>query len=211
MLGPHITPDDLDIGAREAFGDIDPSTPLPENLVINRHTGERIEFLTRARDSGGTEMSMRFVAAPGGGVPFFHLHRFQEEWFRCLEGELVVQHPAGETVLKAGDEMSLPPATMHALINRSDRDAVLEAGYRPAGKSEMWLRMVHAWHDRTGREPGLLDIAPFIGEVGIDIKGPPVWAQRLLFAFLKPISILLGRRRRMLANVSAVYGREYSW
>ncbi len=62
-----------------------------------------------------------------------HWHSHEDEFVYVLEGELVLQTDAGEQVLTVGMAAGFPAGNGdgHALINRSDRDAVfLEVGDR---------------------------------------------------------------------------------
>ena len=54
-------------------------------------------------------------------------------------------------------------------------------------------------------------MAPFIGDIGLFIDGPPVVMQKILFAALKPLAIVLGYRRKMLDHTSKIYGHAISW
>jgi len=179
------------------------------NTVEIPRTKERFVF----RDSPATDdvLAFEFIVGPGGAFPLRHYHDQQSETFHCVSGELTVHLDAGDRVLCQGDEIELSPGTMHAFSNRGDVDAVCEVAYRPAGLNAPWLRIYSALEQHLGREPGLLDIAPFIGRVGIYIEGPPRWGQIALFAVLGPIATLLGRKRRALAAAEAVYGRPFTW
>ena len=58
----------------------------------------------------------------------------------------------------------------------------------------------------------MLDIAPFINDVDIYIDGPPVWVQRALFGLvLRPVALLLGRKRWLLERAREAYGRPVDW
>lgn len=107
--------------------------------------------------------------------------------------------------------MTIPSGTVHSLANQGDVQTVCDVEYRPAGRNRDWFQLIGAAIATTGKEPGLFDLSPFIGDVGIYIEGPPVPAQRALFAVLKPLAILLGRRRRMLRMASDYYGRAFTW
>lgn len=100
---------------------------------------------------------------------------------------------------------------VHAFCNRGTVDAVCDVEYRPAGRNEAWLKLVNAIEKKSGREAGLLDIAPFILDVGIYIDGPPAWLQRALFSVVKLVAVALGKRAAGLAAASAVYGRPFHW
>jgi uncharacterized cupin superfamily protein len=70
---------------------------------------------------------------PGSASALRHWHEQEDEFIYLLEGELVLQEDAGETVLKAGDAAGFKAGSGvgHCLVNRSGHDAVyLEVGTR---------------------------------------------------------------------------------
>lgn len=190
-------------------GAVGESIALAESVVVNARTKERFEF-DRARSSDAA-LWFSFAVGPGGGIPMRHVHEHQRETFRCLSGELTVHLAGGDRALKPGDELHIAPGEVHAFVNRGAVDAVCEVAYFPAGRNEAWLKVVNAFERVHGREPGLLDIAPFILDVEIFIVGPPRWAQVALFKLLKPLAVALGRDRAALAAAAAVYGRPFTW
>lgn len=190
-------------------GAVGESIALPENVVVNARTKERFEF-DRSR-SDEAALCFGFVVGPGGGLPMRHVHEGQREVFRCVSGELTVHLSSGDRALTPGDELHIAPGELHAFVNRGSVDAVCEVEYLPAGRNEDWLKIVNAIERVHGREPGLLDLAPFILDVGIFIDGPPRWAQVALFKLLRPIAVAMGRERSALAAAQAVYGRPFTW
>ncbi|MEZ5239194.1 MAG: cupin domain-containing protein [Microthrixaceae bacterium] len=173
-------------------------------------SGEHFRFLSDPGDSD--HLVFDFVVDPGGGVPLRHQHADQEEVYRCRSGRLHLMIGEAEQVLEPGAEATVPRGAVHSLENRGEDPVVCEVEYRPAGRNREWFKLQGAFMAETGREPGTLDLAPFLGDVGIFIEGPPVTAQKLLFALvLKPVAIALGRRRRMLRFARARYGEEFTW
>ena len=68
---------------------------------------------------------------PGSASALRHWHEQEDEFIYLLEGELVLQEDAGETVLKAGDAAGFRAGGAHYLVNRFRHDAVyLEIGTR---------------------------------------------------------------------------------
>jgi hypothetical protein len=46
----------------------------------------------------------------------------------------------------------------------------------------------------------------------LHIDGPPVWMQRALFGWvLRPVALLIGRKRRLLDTARETYGRLIDW
>lgn len=74
---------------------------------------------------------------PGTWSSQRHFHANEDEFIYVLEGEIVLVEDAGETILKPGNAAGFKAGKRngHALINRTDRDAVyFEVGTR--AKSE---------------------------------------------------------------------------
>lgn len=184
-------------------------TTLPENVVEVERTKERFVFCEEAKSAD--VLPFDFIVGSGGGVPLRHFHLHQHETFRCVSGELTVHLKDGDRVLKAGESIDLPPGTIHALSNDGSIEVVCEVEYRPAGRNEDFLKIMSALERKLGREPGMLDIAPFILDVGIYIEGPPPWLQKALFIPLRWIAITLGRKKAALDAAAELYGRPFSW
>jgi uncharacterized cupin superfamily protein len=74
---------------------------------------------------------------PGARSSLRHRHTVQDEFVYLLDGELVLAHDGGETVLTAGMCAGFPRGgTAHHLINRSAAPATyLEIGDRQPGDS----------------------------------------------------------------------------
>jgi mannose-6-phosphate isomerase-like protein (cupin superfamily) len=172
-------------------------------------TGERFVLTSAAADT--SRLRFDFYVAPGGGVRDTHCHLRQWEDFRCISGTLDVTVEGEVRKLQPGDEVSLPPGTLHSLVNSGDTEVHCEVDYRPAGRNRDWFLLIAAFIHRTGREPKLLDLAPFLPDVDLYLKGPIRVQQLALRYVLKPLGIALGRRRRMLAYASDAYGRPFDW
>ena len=182
---------------------------LSETEIEFGPTGERFRFRSDPTDPDC--FAFDFFVAPGGGVKETHRHCGQSEAFRCVSGSLDVTVDGKLTRLEPGDEVTLPPGSLHSLVNSGDTEVHCEVEYRPAGRNREWFLLHAAFIDRTGREPGLLDIAPFVADVDIYLS-PPLWLQRVAVRWIVgPLAIVLGRRRRMLAFASDAYGRDFVW
>lgn len=184
---------------------------MPENVIENAQHGERFVITTTTAASNGEVLAFDFFLAPGGSVPMMHAHLKQAESFRCKRGTLTVKLEDGTRTLGPGDELTLPAGTFHALANLGDEEVYCEVEYRPAGRSEDFLKIGGAYIVATGKEPGLLDVVSFLRGVDLYVKGPPLWLQRALFGALEPVAKLLGRKQRMLRVAKEVYGRPFEW
>lgn len=172
-------------------------------------TGEH--FVLTSDLSDRSRLAFEFRVDPGGGVRQNHRHCGQREVMHCRSGELEVTVDGTPTTLRAGDTVELPAGALHTLMNRSDNEVYCDVEYQPAGRNREWFQLIAAAQYRTGRDPGLLDIAPFVSDVDILLAGPVAPQRWLLRWVLGPIATLIGRRRKMLATATAVYGREFTW
>jgi quercetin dioxygenase-like cupin family protein len=185
---------------------------LSEREAVAPHSGERFVFTRTGAESGGEVLAFDFFVEPRGGVPMKHCHGGQTEIFRCLRGELTVTIGGETRTLRPGEEVVLSPGTVHSLFNAGEEEVQCEVEYRPAGRNEDWFKLMSGFAWKHGREMGVLDLAPFLGDVDLYVDGPPKWLQRLLFAgLLKPLALALGRRERVLAAASEAYGRPFAW
>lgn len=174
--------------------------PRRGEWIRNPQSRERLRFTVHADETEGRFCRFDFVAeAGGGGVPFVHYHRYQTEVFRMKEGEVLLNVGGEERVLRAGDEVSLPPGTPHSLVNNGETDAVMEVEYHPALHSEWWLSTVHGAAERSGRDPGILELIPHmvVKDIGVVPVGVPRWVLVAIGWALYPIARLTGRWTRM--------------
>lgn len=178
--------------------------------VVLPLTGER--FVYRPPSGSADRFEFDFFVAPGGGVEREHRHLHQTETFRCLAGTLTVTLDGEVRAIGPGETLVIEPGTAHTLRNRGDEELHCEVAYEPAGRNREWFQLLSGYTRRYGKEPGLLDLGPFIGDVGIYITGPPVAVQNILYRWVaRPLGIVLGRRRRMLAAAREAFGPSFGW
>lgn len=193
----------------------DGSVPSPDSRSIRdgvveiplRH--ERIVF--KEAPPGEDVCPFEFTLGKAGSVPLLHCHSRQDEIFRCRHGVLTIDLPGGRRTVGPGEELVVAAGTIHALYNDGDEQAVCDVEYRPAGRSREWLEISSAVMNESGKDLGLLDVAPFILDVGFFIAGPPRWLQTALFWVLRPVAIALGKKRAALRAAEEHYGRPFTW
>jgi quercetin dioxygenase-like cupin family protein len=72
-----------------------------------------------ARDSGGERVEFEITMPSGALGPPRHQHPSHTETLRVVEGELSVYLDGGWRTLTAGEELEVPPRTVHTLRNQS--------------------------------------------------------------------------------------------
>jgi quercetin dioxygenase-like cupin family protein len=102
------------------------------DVIENPITGERVEFLQTAEDTGGELLEFRLTVRPGGFVTAPHIHPSQEERFVVKSGTIKLQIDGQERLLHTGDEGLVPPGTPHVWWNGGDDEMDTIVEFRPA-------------------------------------------------------------------------------
>jgi quercetin dioxygenase-like cupin family protein len=170
------------------------------NVIENPITGERIEFLQTAEDTGGTLLQLMLTVKPGGFVAAPHIHPKQEERFMVKSGTIRLQVDEEEQLLSAGQEGRVPPGMTHVWWNGGADELKALVEFRPALRTQDTLSTIFALA-RDGKTnkmgvPNLLQIAVTVRKYGgnMYLAKPPIVVQKLLFASIAWIGRLLGYR-----------------
>src|SRR5258708_3349353 len=98
-----------------------------------------LTLLQTAATTGGALLEMDARYLPGSRPPPPHFHPMQEERFRIVEGSLHFVINGQPRDAHAGEEVVLPPRTVHAIWNASAVPARVIWQTRPALRSEDFL------------------------------------------------------------------------
>lgn len=74
---------------------------------------------------------MEWTVAPGGYVPFEHVHVNQDEIFHIQAGQMRVRVKGVEQRGKAGETLTIPRGTPHIAFNDSEEPLVCIVEYKP--------------------------------------------------------------------------------
>jgi quercetin dioxygenase-like cupin family protein len=154
----------------------------------------------------------RFTIRPGGAGalllevrvppdmirPPLHLHRVQHESFEVLSGQVTVQTRRQQHILSPGDRLTVPPRTPHTWWNSGQDEAAVLAEFRPPAQAlsffETFCGMASEGRCNASGGPPFLQVAASARWWDMYLAGPPVAAQRALFAALEPLARLRGYR-----------------
>jgi mannose-6-phosphate isomerase-like protein (cupin superfamily) len=180
---------------------VDPAT----RQFHNPHTGERINLLASADQTGGELTRMEIRVRPGAAdwVGPDHFHPIQEERFEVVSGTPVFGIDGTEQPAKPGDVVTVPVGVSHIFKNGGDEELRMISEYRPG------LRSVETFFatffglaadgkiDERGR-PHLLQSVLTLWEVRdyFVVTRPPPSLQRLFFPALAALARLRGYRSR---------------
>lgn len=166
-------------------------------------TGERIEFLTTAGDTGGESLRMQLLVEPRGFAAAEHVHPRQEERFEILSGTIRYRVDGVEREAGAGEELVVPKGVPHVWENGGAEDLRMILEFRPALRSEEFFESYFGLGQdgKTSPKTGLpnpLRMAVLLHEFRneIHLARPPLPVQRIVFGTLALVGRLLGYRGR---------------
>ena len=162
----------------------------------NPVTGEQLVFRRIAPETGGELLEFDWCFPAGGSVPV-HVHPHQEERFEILSGRARFRVARRRLKAGVGEEIAVPPGTVHGWGNAGEDELWARIQFRPALRTEQFFDALFALAregglDRKGR-PRLLQMAVLLHEFRDELQMPwvPAPVQRGL---LMPLAAL-GRRR----------------
>jgi quercetin dioxygenase-like cupin family protein len=166
--------------------------------IENRLSKERITFLQTGAETRGELFGFEVEVPTDMVLPPPHLHVAEEERMEVLEGEMTIQTDGRQHVLRPGDSHVLTPGVAHTWWNSGPGSLRFRAEFRPAGNMQSFFETycglaAEGRSDEKGQPP-LLQVAASLPFWGMYLAGPPILAQRLLMAVLRPVARLRGYR-----------------
>jgi mannose-6-phosphate isomerase-like protein (cupin superfamily) len=169
--------------------------------IDNPTTGQRLVFLTTARDSHGEVSRAEGIFPPGGFAGVEHIHPLQDEHFKVLAGRATFQVDGQRHVLGAGETIDVPAGTRHTFANGGQAEMRVLAEFRPGLPNTERFYELYFGFAQQGRVdakamPGLLDIATVwnVTSEHAVLARPPAWLQHAVFRMLAPIARKVGRQ-----------------
>jgi quercetin dioxygenase-like cupin family protein len=166
--------------------------------VVNPVTGERLVFHRTSRDTGGEYCLVETFVEPGGFVAQAHVHPFQTETFKAVEGTLSVKAAREEMSLVPGRKAAVEPGVAHKFWNATDNTIRFICEVRPALQFETLIETMFALaaDGKTNRKgmPNPLRLAVIANHHFDDVRLPaiPHWLQKTGLAMGAPLGRLLG-------------------
>jgi quercetin dioxygenase-like cupin family protein len=169
--------------------------------VIENPAGRmRLRFLRTAADTNGELVEMEATYQPGSVEPLEHFHPRQEEHFEVASGTLRARIGGEERSLAAGDQLDVPPGTVHAMWNEGEDEARVIWQTRPALRTEDFFVTVGRLA-RDGKLTAKGARNPLLGaalmhEFRAEFRptSPPAAVQATAFPVLAVLARLLGQR-----------------
>ena len=166
--------------------------------IENPITGERLVFKETSAETNGEYVHFECFVQPSGFVAAAHVHPFQEECFRVVEGSVTFRIDGQEITAEPGDRILVPAGRRHQFWNAGDTEACFACEVRPALQFEQLIETMFslAQAGKTNRKgmPNPLRLA-VIARAHFDtvrLPFPPAWMQRVGLALGAPLGRLLG-------------------
>lgn len=160
----------------------------------------KIVFQATSRDTHGKHLTFEQFVQPGAPATPEHLHPKQVEHFKVVSGSMGVRVNGVEKTLGAGEAVSVPPGTPHAMWNAGTGLLHQVVRLEPAGRSETFFETVVGL-ERDGMLPEgrptlkqLLQFSLIAPHYDNPLAAIPLGPQRVLFAVLGVAARFLGFR-----------------
>lgn len=175
------------------------SKPAP---IVNPLSGEHIVIRRTAAETGGQVLDWELTLAPGGHVPSSHAHPHQEEVFTVLEGRMRFRVGWRRLAVTAGQQVRVPPGTVHHFANAGPVPARVAVESRPALDMQDLLETAAALardqHLAARALPRLADLALFMTDFRQEVRAPflPAWLAGQVMAGVARLAAWRGRDAR---------------
>lgn len=94
--------------------------PTKGQVLVDKFTGDTIEFLETSADTNGERVTMKWSLKSKGQTVDDHIHLLQEESFKILSGRMTYLLDGEVHYAKAGEEVILPKNKPHNHYNTDD-------------------------------------------------------------------------------------------
>jgi quercetin dioxygenase-like cupin family protein len=166
-------------------------------IIHNPVSGERIEFLHTAADTGGALLEFELELAADGRVPGAHVHPEQEERFEVLEGTMKFRLGLRTIVAERGDSITVPAGRVHRFWNGGDGRARARIQVVPALHMEDLLtttaELAHEGNVLRSGLPKPLHLALFVRRFRREVRAPFPPAP-VVHALMAPLAALARHR-----------------
>ena len=183
---------------------VDPEDP---SYVENPVTGERFWFHARPDDPATESLAVDIWATPDMSPLAAHVHPRQDETFLVNAGTVEVRRDGVETVLTAGEELTVAAGTPHTWSNAGEAPLHLTVRFQPGLQTEAFLRdlatLARRGEVKADGAPSLLQVAALYDAYGYELlhlARPPLPVQKAMFGPLAPIARRLGYRANPVAE-----------
>ena len=170
--------------------------------IENPVTGQTIIFRATGQETNGEVFQAEGIFRPGGFAGVLHYHPFQKERFEVMEGTACFKVGHKQVQLGPGETIVVPTGQRHTFWNAGQDEMRVIFEFRPALPAtvrfyEFYFGLARVGKARKNGLPSIWQIALQVDEFADHVRmaNPPWWIQRVIFALLRPVALLIGYRR----------------
>jgi quercetin dioxygenase-like cupin family protein len=168
-------------------------------IIENPVIGDKMQFLTTAKDSKGETLKIKVWFKPGAQGPPEHMHPIQTEIFEVISGTAEFTLNGKKQKLTAGQTITVHPDAKHKFCNTGDNELVMAVELKPALKSEFFLETFYSLAkkgktDKNSVPSNFLHWMTILNEYYGEqfIVGPPIFMQKLMAKIFGGLGKMLG-------------------
>jgi mannose-6-phosphate isomerase-like protein (cupin superfamily) len=166
-------------------------------VLLNRHTGERLELRRLARD-GQVWLELKGTLPPRRQGPPLHVHYKETEEGQVLAGTLSAVLNGRRIRVAAGEMARFPAGSVHRWWNDGDDTLVFEGVAKPVVDLDLYLQAVfEVLNSGSADRPSLFYMVHVVWRHRRTqaIRLAPRWIQAILFPAILLVGTTLGRYR----------------
>jgi quercetin dioxygenase-like cupin family protein len=119
--------------------------------------GSLYEVVVAAESTGGAMSEVQITLPPNSLMPPPHIHPQQQEICTVADGTLEVLVGRQWRTLLVGEEVTIPPGSVHTFRNRSGQNVTLRSVHKPALAVQQYLERLY-WLSAMNRIRGRRDL-----------------------------------------------------
>jgi mannose-6-phosphate isomerase-like protein (cupin superfamily) len=171
--------------------------PQKGQIIKNPRTGEFIEFMETAAETGGVHTRIRIKVFAGGFKPVLHMHTFTDEAFEIISGRLTYVLDGEKNDIGPGEKITLPRGKTHTHYNDEVGPLLMYQTFTPSLDVDLFLENIFGL-DAEGKvsrgRPAFLQLMVWGKKFQCKayIASVPLAIQKVLSFLLAPVGRLLG-------------------
>lgn len=173
--------------------------PKKGQVLLDRFTGDSIEFIETAADTGGDHVTLKVHLKSIGKTVDDHIHLLQSESFKVLEGKMTYFLDGKEMHLTKGQEITLPRDVPHNHYNTHPQPVKYIQTISPAMDIDLFIENLFGLiNDGKVKKGNLQFLQAMVTLKYLDspslLANLPRGLQRGLATVLAPLARFLGYR-----------------
>jgi mannose-6-phosphate isomerase-like protein (cupin superfamily) len=171
--------------------------PHKGQIIRNPRTGEFVEFMETAAETGGAYTRIKIKVMAGGFKPVLHMHTTTDETFEIISGRLAYVLDGEKNEIGPCEKITLPKGKTHTHYNNEVGPLLMYQTFTPSLDIDLFLENIFGL-DAEGKvpkgQPAFLQLMVWGKKFQCKayIASVPLGIQKALSFILAPVGRLLG-------------------